>query len=320
MWGDAKRAISWNVGQPLGTGPSFPAFALSHAHIALAAERLAGVPETEWGTSFLILGDDFVTNHDGVHEHYRFLLNRLGCPISEGKCLSSKVYSEFAGKLISADFVYHGFKYKEVSNRSFMDIVRTLGHTAMTPKILSKEQLAYCKLVQEFPEPYGLGFNPKGRSYEDRYREFLDVQELLLRNKRERPRTTRAELQNAFVYQATNHLFTNFGEWDATRINEVHQAERLPREPRSNLASLLIDSKVSTILEVVKREELTSTMLERGDPRPDPLLEVRTRDLSLILDKVRARSVVTPSLDSYPDPQGDATSDLEEDDGFSPRL
>jgi len=175
-WGD-KRCVKWSVGQPLGAGPSFMAFALGHATIALAAEIKAGVPEDDRGGSFFILGDDVVFRDERAHDAYRGYLDSLSCPVSETKCLQSTVAGEFAGKLITVDHVYHGYKYREISDLSFLDVIRNLGSKAIT--LLTPLQRAYAELVWELPEPQGLGFNPLGRSAAERWYEFEHVVEAL---------------------------------------------------------------------------------------------------------------------------------------------
>nr|UUW21442.1 MAG: RNA-dependent RNA polymerase [Sanya mito-like virus 1]UUW21443.1 MAG: RNA-dependent RNA polymerase [Sanya mito-like virus 1] len=176
MWGD-RQPIRWDVGQPLGAGPSFMAFALGHAAVAITAELQSGIPLGEVGTTFRILGDDIVICDGGVHSAYRDLLQELSCPISEPKCLSSDDVGEFAGKLILREQVFHGFKFKDLNDLSFMDVVRSLGPQAISRSLLSRRQYEYCKKVRELPEPWGLGFNPKGRSFADRYHEALVLAE-----------------------------------------------------------------------------------------------------------------------------------------------
>jgi len=300
LWESKHHSVTWTIGQPLGTGPSFPAFALSHGLLALEAERLAGVPEEERGSTFLILGDDFITNHDGVHEQYRGLLSRLNCPVSEAKCLSSKTHGEFAGKLITSHFVYHGFKYKDISDLSFMDVIRSLGSQAISRKFLSEEQYRYCRLVQEFPEPFGLGFNPKGRPFSERYRDYLVLKDILSASTRERSKSTSAELINTFVYQATTTVLSNSMNWPADvsvpdlRITEVG----IPTP--------------ENIVDQIRGEVLKPTTVERGDPRPNPLLGLRLAKIEDLISGYYKRSVV--------DSVSPAPLIEEEDDdmGFSP--
>jgi hypothetical protein len=300
LWESSRPSVNWTIGQPLGTGPSFPAFALSHALLALHAEKLAGVPEEERGSTFLILGDDFVTNNDGVHEQYRLLLDRLKCPVSEAKCLSSLTHAEFAGKLITSYFIYHGFKFKDISDLSFMDVVRSLGSQAISRKFLSEEQYKYCRLVQEFPEPFGLGFNPKGRPLAQRYRDYLELKDILSASTRERAKSTSAELINTFVYQTVTPILSNSISWKAdVSVHDVHGKSVEKFTP-------------SNIVDQIRGEVLKPAVVDRGDPRPDPLLGLRLAKIEELIHNYRNRDIAE-SISSVPQIE-------EEDDdvGFSP--
>jgi hypothetical protein len=267
MWESKTPSVGWTVGQPLGTGPSFPAFALSHAIVALTAERLAGIPEEECGTTFRILGDDFVTCDSNVHDKYRVLLARLECPVSEDKCLVSNTHAEFAGKLITSTQILHGYKYKDISDASFMDVIRGLGPQAVSRAFLTKEQLRYAKLVQSYPEPFGLGYNPQGIPLADRYAEYLVVREALDLEKPNLRIATSSELRNLFLYQAKGPILSNAMRWPANPKLDPRKA------PSQDFTS-------ENILSMVKDEALKPIVLERGDPRPQPDLTVRTADLA----------------------------------------
>ena len=281
MWGNRDN-VSWDVGQPLGAGPSFPTFALSHAVLALQAEVLAGIPRNEAGSTFLILGDDFVTNHAEVHERYRELLSVLRCPISEAKCLTSEFAGEFAGKLIMQDYVFHGFKYKEVSDKSFMAIIRTLGKQALSRDLLTKDQYNYAKLVESFPEPMGLGFNPSGIPLAQRWEHWLMVEEELKRHKIRPLTATESELKNSFMYQSKKAYFRYF---------QAEHEETTPFVTKST-------DKVTAVMETIRGAELTASVVNRGDPRPDPLLEVRTRKIGEIQSRMlRLREARSESED-----------------------
>lgn len=241
--------VTWDVGQPLGAGPSFMAFALAHAAVALDAEREVGVPR---GSTFLVLGDDFITCDDRVHQAYRRRLEFLSCPISESKCVSSNLVGEFAGKVITQANVYHGYKFRDMSNLSFMSVVRSLGAQSISRKFLSDEQYEYCQLVKELPEPWGLGFNPKGRPFADRYKDYLELADL--RKEVEPIRTTDAQIMTQWHYTAKSDIWTYFE--DAVRPR--------PSAPVS----------ITTVKDVVWNSVYPGgrpVTVATGDPRPDPL-------------------------------------------------
>jgi len=267
MWGD-KQNIAWNVGQPLGAGPSFPTFALAHAVLALQAEVRAGITGSEIGSTFRILGDDFVTNHEGVHREYRQLLATLRCPISESKCLVSNKAAEFAGKVILQDYVFHGFKYKEMSDESFMSVIKTLGSQAISKDLLTPDQYRYAKAVEFIPEPLGLGFNPQGWSYALRYEFGLHLTEKLQASRRKPLVATESELKNHFMYSSKNQFLRYFA---ATR---------------SDPKPLLISKDMTVrVIEKLRGTALTTTVVERGDPRPKPLIK-RTKKLVQVTEEI----------------------------------
>jgi hypothetical protein len=262
MWG-TKELVQWDVGQPLGAGPSFPTFALSHAVLALQAEKLAGISQRDAGSTFLILGDDFVTNHPDVHLHYRKLLATLRCPVSESKCLTSSLAAEFAGKLIKKDYVFHGFKYKEVTDQSFMAVVRTLGKQALSKQLLTEKQYQYAKAVEFVPEPMGLGFNPKGVPYSVRYEFWLHLEEKLQASKRKPSTATEDELRNSFMYNSRQNYLRYFPVVTRPTPKPISKSQ----------------DKTVEVMQVMRGSALTSTVVARGDPRPSPTLDIQTKKL-----------------------------------------
>jgi len=155
-----ERMIEWRKGQPLGLGPSFGMFALSHH--AVMHEIMAS------DGTYVILGDDIVISDSRVANTYiDFITNRLGCKVSEPKTLVSNKVAEFAGKVITANSVFHPYKWRETSDRNFVDLVRNLGQGFIS--LLRPRQRDVISKIAEVPEEYGgLGFNPKGLSYTER--------------------------------------------------------------------------------------------------------------------------------------------------------
>jgi len=296
---DKGRIVRWDVGQPLGAGPSFMSFALSHAVVALAAEARAGVPASAMGSTFRILGDDFITCDEKVHEHYRQLLTGLSCPISESKCLISPLAGEFAGKLITKDSVYHGYKYRALSDLSFMPVLRSLGKQAVSRKLLSKEQYAYAKLMSEVPEPWGLGFNPRGRPYAKRYEEYLTIKDNLKQFEGSTSKSRPEELVNKFVYQVRHK------HWRYLSGTKVSKQDRLVASEDESLRRTQIkDVKQRVEHSVRNTSTLVATTLVGGDPRPNPLKEWRKRHLDRvkpILDTLRGETPVEqPIVETEP--------------------
>jgi len=271
-WGDG-RLITWTVGQPLGAGPSFMSFALGHAVIALAAEISAGVPVKDLGSHFYILGDDIVISDDSVHAAYRGYLGVLGCPVSESKCLQSLVAGEFAGKLITKDHVYHGYKYREISDISFLDVLRNLGAQALS--VCTAPQKAYAELVWELPEPVGLGFNPAGRPLAERYAEFLFVIEALKQAEPDTKTLRPEELEARMRYGFKSRWWHYF---EAVRPREKPMAET-PRGKKPSRDRVLEWARGS--------EKLVALTSQGGDPRESPLKGWTVKTVRRVLPLIR---------------------------------
>lgn len=149
------RTTRWTVGQPLGLGPSFAAFALTHGVLVNTLAREDSVLD-----GFRILGDDIVISDERLATRYREVMQVMGVPISADKTISSVHFAEFAGKVISPKGVIAALKWKEPSDRSFLDVVRLLGPRSLD--LLPRRQRAVADFISVLPEPHGFGWNPKG--------------------------------------------------------------------------------------------------------------------------------------------------------------
>jgi len=147
--------VRWTVGQPLGLGPSFAVFALTHGLLVRACEKMVGVTD-----SFRVLGDDIVISHPEVASKYLQNLTKLDIPISKDKTITSKSAAEFAGKVITRDGILATTKWKEGSDDSFVDVVKHVG-VDLIPR-LPPRQRKVCELLLPIPEPEGFGRNPNG--------------------------------------------------------------------------------------------------------------------------------------------------------------
>lgn len=159
------RRMRMSRGQPMGLGPSFMAFALSHHWLVQRIRENIGSKDSD----YCILGDDIVIAGDDLYESYMQELGNLHCPVSKQKCLNSTIMAEFAGKVILAEDVVGQWKWREPSDRSFLTVMKNLGYQSLSSSLFSQRQLKVGKLLAEVPESIGgLGFNPKGLSYRDR--------------------------------------------------------------------------------------------------------------------------------------------------------
>lgn len=153
--------LKWNVGTPLGLYPCFALFALAHH----ALVRGICVRRGRKDFPYRILGDDIVIWDDSVSEEYKSVMESIGCPIAMDKSLDSHIVAEFAGRVILADAILHGQKYREGSNdNSFLETVKSLGPQSI--RVLPPKQRRVARHVCELIPPHGFGWNPEGKSFE----------------------------------------------------------------------------------------------------------------------------------------------------------
>ncbi len=161
------RDIVWAKGQPLGLAPSFPAFALAHHYLA---ENCISSPSDD----FVILGDDIAMVGEGLRSNYLHWLDHLGCPISSSKTISSDIVAEFAGKIIHKQGVLSTFKWRTISDDSFLDVARQLGPRSLG--LLQPRQRKVINQIASLPEwDGGLGWNPKGLPLEIRISQGMET-------------------------------------------------------------------------------------------------------------------------------------------------
>jgi hypothetical protein len=160
-----KGYTQWTKGQPLGVYPSFAAFAYTH-HLVVA---------DLFPKFYRILGDDIVIDREtGIKllETYK----QLGVKISKDKSLDSPLLNEFGGRLITKDRIIAQPKWRDLSDHSFLDVVRNLGPTAVG--LLKPRQRKVVRAFSEVPRdahPFGMGWNPSGKTYNQRLEENAEL-------------------------------------------------------------------------------------------------------------------------------------------------
>lgn len=144
-WTSPYGEVRWTKGQPMGLYPSFASFALTHG---ILLDFLSGHPG-----QFFVLGDDVVILDDLLYERYVKTLDLLECPHEPSKTISSNRLTEFAGKIITPNNVIPQFKWRRVSSKNFLDLMRNFGQQFSTQ--LSRRELAVYEQVAELLPPYG---------------------------------------------------------------------------------------------------------------------------------------------------------------------
>jgi hypothetical protein len=171
-WTSPFGDVSWSNGQPLGLFPSFAAFALSHHALVRSVNP----------TFYRLLGDDIVIDKEHAGE-LKKAYDMLGCKISVEKSIDSDRLTEFAGRIITKDRVFIQPKFRDISDRSFLDLARNTGPTILG--VLKPRQREVVKLLAEVPTsvlPLGLNWNPKGKPFNQRVEESRDVIDRLAQN------------------------------------------------------------------------------------------------------------------------------------------
>lgn len=291
-------SLQWTVGQPLGLGPSFPAFAFTHN---LLLHNLA----VRHGGEFAILGDDVAIVGDKLHDQYRKVLYVSECPVSEHKCLSSDRAAEFAGKLITRDAVLSGYKWKEVSDRSFLDHCRLLGQRSAS--CLRPRQRHIFNMIAEVPKELGgLGFNPKGKTLDRRIEENWSTIEMLNTTTLNKVKVVRAEskidalrIKTSFALhiegltplrRAADNLILGVGEpsvdFQPARLEKGTLAWILDLKNCARTEPITLEQGTPEQEEFLKRLRMTlnlrSHTRESRDPRGPSQLENLEKKLSVV--------------------------------------
>lgn len=320
---DATRNMVWSKGQPLGLGPSFPAFAASH-HLVMwgvignadqgnsfqqgvrdflevFCNRTEGIAN-KYIDKYRIVGDDIVMLSE-YENHYKGCLTAIGIPVSEDKTITSSKLAEFASKVITPTEVYIQNKWAQVSDRSFLDLMRNLGPTAVG--LLRPRQKQVISLLSQLPEwEGGLGWNPHGVPLGVRlgaYEEYIN-----------------REIDDSELYQSKETLAKNkaliaFGDTYTYNagISDIAQAILQTNAKNAFVGDsqpLLTEGKIDTILRISERRykpsQVPSNPLDQkvtltrvtGDPRGQTVLNYfensKVRDVLS-----RAQSLLTAYAD-----------------------
>jgi hypothetical protein len=164
-WDSPIGELQWTKGQPLGLYPSFAAFTLTHGTL------LSYLSKGKNGL-FYVVGDDVVILDDDLYRSYISVLDWMECPWSKDKTISSNKLSEFAGKIVTSEWVIPQMKWRRFSDENFLDLCRDLGHRSRV--LLSDRQKRVFDRVAHLCSPIGLNFSYKGSTLEKMVMDTLD--------------------------------------------------------------------------------------------------------------------------------------------------
>nr|UJQ92488.1 MAG: putative RNA-dependent RNA polymerase [Mitoviridae sp.] len=157
-WKSPIGDLEWTKGQPLGLFPSFGAFTLTHG---LLLNYLAG---GDYRNQFFVVGDDVVILEDELKDRYISVLERMSCPYSADKSISSSQLAEFAGKIVTESWIIPQLKWRQMSSDNFLDLCRLLGKKSVC--LLNSRQKRVFEAVAHLCEPIGLNMSLPGDSLE----------------------------------------------------------------------------------------------------------------------------------------------------------
>lgn len=164
-WSSPLGDLRWSKGQPLGLYPSFGCFSLTHG---LLLYHLNGGHFND----FFVVGDDVVILKDSLRTSYISILDRMGCPWSPDKSISSNELSEFAGKIITSQWIIPQLKWRNMSDDNFLDLCRDIGQRSRV--LLTHRQKQVFDSVKHLLDPVGLNFSYPGSNLESMVNATLD--------------------------------------------------------------------------------------------------------------------------------------------------
>jgi len=270
--------VRFTRGQPLGLGPSFFTFALAHNTLLQGICEMHGIEPR-----FLVLGDDVVIADSKLNRIYRATLRNLGCKVSESKTIESKVLAEFAGTIVMADRAGHGYKWRQMSDYSFIEAARNLGKSSLG--MMNPEQRAVTNLLAPLPKwAGGIGWSD-GRKISDLSSPIYDYAVMHMVNREEQTPMLYRDLVSDAVDFIHSICYANPSGSD---IVEKLFADIVVRDNKIVLSSLIRSSRLNDVdfqpmpkfiivdQGVTPPHRYYPVAARVGDPRPSILPLIRT--------------------------------------------
>lgn len=217
--GDDSLFVWWTKGQPLGLGPSFPLFALSHGLLLflLNGNKFSG----EW----YVLGDDVCILDGALATSYRAVLKLFEVEVSESKTLESRTLAQFGGVTITPDSIFWQPKWRKVDSRNVLDVAAW-----WYPGAVKSSNLGLINRVLALSPPWGIGRRLDGMDGSEDEDEYLF--EVFARNKAEadskaQPCAVVPRAGNVLTAETLVKLQT-FGGVELTVLSTQHTETLLP--------------------------------------------------------------------------------------------
>jgi hypothetical protein len=170
-WKTPFGDITYGAGQPMGLYGSFNIFALTHHAIVQTLCRDHNICDFNNTRPYRILGDDIIIVDDELARLYKDFIRNIGVEVSESKTITSSILAEFAGYIIFKKKYFKPTKVPRdgLSVNALISYIQTMGSNPL-PKYHPLYEVA--DLMTTLPEPYGAGFNPRGRKRLDMLRTY----------------------------------------------------------------------------------------------------------------------------------------------------
>lgn len=146
--------LCWTRGQPLGLGPSFAAFSLTH-HMLVQGEchKLGIDPDC-----YRIVGDDIIIADERLAHAYKLRMDSIGAKVAHEKCTSSSAYAEFAGYRITPDLAVRPGKFRVLTQHNVMSIAKEL-RSDLSHEVVPELSLLMRKMLSLPPAYGGVGMD-----------------------------------------------------------------------------------------------------------------------------------------------------------------
>lgn len=158
-WTFEGKQVVWKRGQPLGLGPSFPIFTITHG---LLLQALNNKP---WAGEYFVLGDDVIILDDDLARAYSVALEELDLPHSPTKSIQSAKYGEFAGRIFHKNGVIQPVKWKHLRDDNIIDMVRNNGPEFIS--ILDPDIQPFMRYLSSLPAPLGFSWSSQGLTLDE---------------------------------------------------------------------------------------------------------------------------------------------------------
>lgn len=155
-WEDQGYLINWNVGQPLGSLPSFAMLAITHNFFIESLALSQGLGHSP----YVILGDDIVIFNRKLRVAYIRALTRRRIPLSLHKSFSGRL-SEFAGKTYIKNCVpFYCSDHNAITWNSLFDWQATTGIRIPWSNLPREIRKRIIKLVKSYDANLDGSINP----------------------------------------------------------------------------------------------------------------------------------------------------------------